>query len=239
MGGGGRPGLPTSRTDRQSRGRFVRKCRRVSAGFGNELAKETEGIRLRDYALHLEGPGPFSSWKRCVPRQRWKEKTKDSILNHVASADSGILSFPGSRLRPGEPGERWTVMVGQGAAELGSAITGMLRMVLEDKVNDLERWDGTFAQRWLLLLNCYALADDTAEVEGALRRLARERGSSPVRRYFLERVPQPSRRSDFLVAGPLSIQAKRVVPSALAARCLMASRPLGGAQLGRMSHRDG
>jgi len=46
-------------------------------------------------------------------------------------------------------------------------------MVLEDKANDLERWDGTFAQRWLLLLNCYPLADDTAEVEGALRRLAR------------------------------------------------------------------
>jgi hypothetical protein len=41
--------------------------------FGNELAKETEGKRLRDYALHLEGPGPFSSWKRAVPRQRWKK----------------------------------------------------------------------------------------------------------------------------------------------------------------------
>jgi hypothetical protein len=49
----------------------------------------------------------------------------------------------------------------------------MLRVVLEDKTNDLQRWNGTFAQGWLLLLNCYPIADDTAEVDGALRRLAR------------------------------------------------------------------
>ena len=149
--------------------------------FGNELAGETEGKRLRDYALYLESPGPFSSWKRSIPRQQWKEKTKASILKHVASGDSETLSFPGGRLRPGEPGERWTVLVGQGAAEMDSAITEMLRRVLKDKTDGLRRWKATFSQGWLLLLNCYPLADDAAEVEGTLRRLIRE--NAELRRF--------------------------------------------------------
>jgi len=65
-------------------------------------------------------------------------------------------------------------MIAGQVAEIDSAITGMLGRVLEEKTNDLLRWNGTFSQRWLLLLNCYPLAENAAEVEGTLRRLIRE-----------------------------------------------------------------
>jgi hypothetical protein len=142
--------------------------------FGNELAKETEGKRSRDYSLYLEGPGLLSSWKRSVSRQRWKKETKVLILNHIASGDERTLRFSGGNLRPRKPGERWTVMVGNQAAETDSAAIRMLRRVLEDKTNGLTRWNEAFSQRWLLLLNCYPLADNAAEVEGTLRRLVCE-----------------------------------------------------------------
>ncbi len=142
--------------------------------FGNELARETAGKRHRDYTLYLEGPGPFSSWKRSVSSRRWKKQTKVLILSHIASGDSGDLAFPGGVLIPGEPGERWGVMIAGQVAEIDSATTGMLRRVLKDKTNDPQRWNGTFSQHWLLLLNCYPLADNAAEVEGTLRRLVRE-----------------------------------------------------------------
>jgi hypothetical protein len=143
--------------------------------FGNELAEETDDKRHRDYILSLEGPDPFSSWKRSVSRKRWKKETKVLIMNHIASGESRDLAFPGGVLIPGEAGNGWRVMIAGQVAEIDSATTGMLRRVLKDKTNDLQRWNGTFSQRWLLLLNCYPLADDTAEVEAAIRRLAREK----------------------------------------------------------------
>jgi hypothetical protein len=142
--------------------------------FGNELGEETDDKRHRDYLLSLEGPGPFSSWKRSVSRKRWKKETKVLIMNHIASGESRDLAFPGGVLIPGEAGKGWRVMIAGQVAEIGSATTGMLRRVLEDKTNDLQRWNGTFSQRWLLLLNCYPLAESAAEVEGTLRRLSCE-----------------------------------------------------------------
>jgi hypothetical protein len=142
--------------------------------FGNRLGKETEGRRHREYTLDLECPGPFSSWRRPVPKQEWTEKVKDLVLRHIDAGESEDLCFPGGRLRPGVPGTPWRVSVAYPVAKLESATTQMLRRVLEDKANDLPRWNGTFFQRWLLLLNCYPLVDDAAKVEGALRRLVRE-----------------------------------------------------------------
>jgi hypothetical protein len=65
-------------------------------------------------------------------------------------------------------------MIAGQVAEITSATTEMLRRALDDKTDDLQRWDGTFSQRWLLLLNCYPLAENGAEVESMLRRLVRE-----------------------------------------------------------------
>lgn len=142
--------------------------------FAEKLGEEVEDIRERDYILYLEGLGPFNRWKRPVSRKRWKKETRESILRHVASRESGNLEFPGGILRPGGPGKRWTIMVGGAVAELNSAVAAMLGRALEDKTKDLSKWNGSFAQRWLLLLNCYPLADDSAEVEGTLRQLVRE-----------------------------------------------------------------
>jgi hypothetical protein len=68
----------------------------------------------------------------------------------------------------------WRVMIECPATELVSATTAMIRWSLEDKVEDLIRWKGEFEQRWLLLLNCYPLAENTTELQDTLRRLGRE-----------------------------------------------------------------
>ena len=55
------------------------------------------------------------------------------------------------------------------------ATATMVRRALEDKTKDLPRWNGSFAERWLLLLNCYPLAEDFAQVEDTLHQLVRKR----------------------------------------------------------------
>jgi len=180
---GERWGVEITRTYQQVR--KIGKAENISSkevsepmrAFGDELGKETENERRYDYTLYLEGPGSFSSWKPSdfgQPWKSWKKETRELIRVHIASGKSSKLQFTGGQLRPGETGKRWTVMVGSPVAELKSATAAMLRHALEDKMNDLNRWNRSFAQRWLLLLNCYPLADDSAEVEGTLRQLVRE-----------------------------------------------------------------
>lgn len=149
---------------------------RLSA-FAGKLEHQTEAIRRRGYVLYLEGPGPLSSWNGAVstPRwTRWERETTQAVRDHVVRGDGDTLRFPGGSLQPREPGCRWTFMLGATAAELCSATTAILRRVLDDKANGLCRWSGTFAQRWLLVLSCYPLADDNAAIETTLRRLVRE-----------------------------------------------------------------
>lgn len=142
--------------------------------FGEDMGIKTGGIRGRSYTLYLEAPGPFSSWKRSVRTKQWKEETEEQIRRHISCGDSSILRFSGGNLRPGEPGERWSVMVGGPASEITSSTAEMLSRSLRDKAKKLPMWKGAFDQRWLLLLNCYILADDTAEIEGTVRRLVRD-----------------------------------------------------------------
>ncbi len=95
-------------------------------------------------------------------------------MKHIASRESGPLQFSGGTLQPGEPGKAWRVMIGGSAAELSLATAAMLRRALQDKTKKLHHWNGKFSQLWLLLLSCYPLADDTAEVENTLRGLVRK-----------------------------------------------------------------
>jgi hypothetical protein len=142
--------------------------------FAEELEGKSEGMRRRDYTLCLEGPGPFNAWKRSVPLKQWKKNTEDLVLKHIESDVGDVLRFSGGVLRPGEQGKRWTVMVGNSATELTSARTTMLRRSLKDKTADLSKWKGKFAQRWLLLLNCYPHAGSTTELKSILHRLGGE-----------------------------------------------------------------
>lgn len=143
--------------------------------FADELGKKTARSHLRDYSLYLEMPGPFSSWKREFRWNDWKKSTEPLLQEHIDSGIEDELRFSGGVLRPGDKGQRWTVMIGSPMSELKSATASMLRHIIEGKTKDLQRWSGQYAKRWLLLLNCYPLADDFDEVESIVHQLSRER----------------------------------------------------------------
>ena len=110
--------------------------------FAEQLREKTKGIRKRGYTLHLEGPGPFSSWKKpdsMKSMKRWKEETEDAIRRHIASEENGILRIPGIWLKPSEPGKRWTIATDSGASEIRSTTATMIWRALENKTKDLPK----------------------------------------------------------------------------------------------------
>jgi hypothetical protein len=141
--------------------------------FADELGEELKPILRQNYILALGGPGPFNSWRTSVPFKQWKKETKDLVRKHVESNARGVLRFCGGTLRPSEQKKPWSVMIEYPATELASATTAMLWRALQDKAEDMPRWKGEFAQRWLLLLNFYPLVESTTKLEGTLRRLGR------------------------------------------------------------------
>ena len=50
----------------------------------------------------------------------------------------------------------------------------MIRRGLENRTKDLPKWNGQFSERWLLLLNCYPLAEDPPQVKKILHQLVLE-----------------------------------------------------------------
>lgn|GEM_PF-937674 len=172
--------------------------------LGENIGKATKGMRRHSYTLHLQAPGLGSTWGRSQPRRlrrsiheiadlvlrllarqapkqeqtkawnAWKRDIKAEVTAHVASGADGRLNFPGGNLQSGGPGDSWRVSVAAPAVELSSALRATLRRAVVDKAADLHEWKKQFTQRWLLLLNCYPLADRRVEMEEAVRRIARE-----------------------------------------------------------------
>ena len=142
--------------------------------FGEELGEATKEIRKRDYFLSL-GPNPADSIEgRPTDFGRgWKRRSEEAIRRHIEEDRTDKLRCPGVSLKPGESGNRWTVVASAGVAESRSATLAMLGRALTEKVKTLPRWNGNFANRWLLLLNSYPLVDDVGEVEEALKQLIR------------------------------------------------------------------
>ena len=141
--------------------------------FAERLRENTKNTRKRSYTIFLEGPSRFSSWKKSASKKEWEEETEKAIWQHIVSDKRSPLKVPGVWLRPSELGQRWTIAIssGSGAAETSWATTRMVRRTLGDKTEDLSRWSGSFAERWLLLLNFYPQAEDPSQVEEILRRL--------------------------------------------------------------------
>lgn len=146
---------------------------RLSA-FAERLDETTETIRRRDYVLYLEGPGPFSSWEQPPSFKKWRQNTEAAIREHITSGKDEELRFPGGRLIPGESGTRWTSMISSSVTEVSSSTATMLWRALSDKAKNLPNWNGSFEQRWLLILNCNPLVDDVAEIDGTIRQLVRK-----------------------------------------------------------------
>ena len=133
--------------------------------FVEELEEATRSARTRNYVLSV-GPDPIDVFRGTVPAfdRQWRRRTGEKIRQHIAASKMDTLRCPGAYLRPGDPGSRWTPMISAGVAEIGSATETMLEAALVDKTTDLVTWHGNFVERWLLLLNCYPLANDQSEV---------------------------------------------------------------------------
>ena len=139
--------------------------------FGEAIGQETARIRKRDYTLWL-GPPPADSLGLSARPidfgKRWKKDARTAIVEHLRDDRAEPLKRPGMWLKPGGPGNRWTVAVQPGVKEIALATGAMLERAVTDKVGALPRWNGTFAGRWLLLLNHYPLASDVSDVETAI-----------------------------------------------------------------------
>ena len=139
--------------------------------FAKQIEETTRSIRKRSYTICLEGPGRFSTWGNQASWKKWKKETEKKIRKHIASEKSNPLKVPGVWLQPSEPGKRWTISVRAGPEEIGSATCRMIWRALEGKAKDLSKWNGSFTERWLLLLNFYPLAEDPSQVENILHQL--------------------------------------------------------------------
>ena len=145
--------------------------------FGEVLGRETTCIRKRDYTLSL-GPSPADSLGLSVRPidfgKQWMKDVKTAILEHLRNDTTDILKLPGVWLKPGGPGNRWTVAAHPGVKEISVATCAMLEGAVTKKARALPRWNGNFAQRWLLLLNHYPLVSDVNEVKVAIGTLLRK-----------------------------------------------------------------
>ena len=146
--------------------------------MAERLEKATDEIRQCGYTLYLEVPGPLSSWEGHVSKRewrKWKKETETRIYEHVSSGKKCELEFEGGALRPSEHGTRWISMIADPAIEIASSTDAMLWHVLQDKTERLPYWNGSFDQRWLLILNCNLLVVDATEVENRIRKIVREK----------------------------------------------------------------
>lgn len=142
--------------------------------FGEELREATKSIRRREYTLALgPDPGDVLTGPSIKFDRAWKRKTAEAVRQHVTADEADDLKCPGVWLMPGGAGNRWTVTVSAGVAEMKSAISSMLARALDDKTKALPRWNDGVTERWLLLRNAYPLVDDVGEVKRALTELIR------------------------------------------------------------------
>lgn len=143
--------------------------------FAKQLGEETKHIRKRDYTLSL-GPSPADSLSgQPIDFGRlWKDKAREEIREHIQKDRTGILRKPpGVWLKPGDSGHRWTIAPSPGVHDAKVAVPAMLTRALRKKAEDLPRWNGHFARRWLLLLNRYPLVPTVSEVEAAVEQVLR------------------------------------------------------------------
>lgn len=145
--------------------------------FGEALGQETTCIRKRDYTLCL-GPSSADSLGLSARPidfgQQWKKDARTAIVEHLRNDRTETLRRPGVWLKPGGPGDRWTVAVHPGVKEIAVATCAMLERAVTEKAGALSRWNGNFAHQWLLLLNHYPLVSDVSEVETAIGTLLRK-----------------------------------------------------------------
>ena len=145
--------------------------------FWEALGQETTCIRKRDYTLWL-GPPPADSLGLSARPidfgKQWKKDARTAIVEHLQNDRTEPLERPGVWLKPGGPGDRWTVAVQPGVKQIAVATYAMLERAVTDKASALPRWNGNFARRWLLLLNHYPLVSDVSEVETVIGTLLRK-----------------------------------------------------------------
>lgn len=143
--------------------------------WADTIGTKTADMRVLGYSLFL-GPGPLALAPDRSPRfdKKWKADSERAIFEHIESGNTNVLRSPGLWFKPGEPGQRWTVAVSPGgSAPISSVTTSMLHKTLVSKARMVPNWNGSFEQKWLLILNFYPLANDVSDVESIIEGLAR------------------------------------------------------------------
>ena len=143
--------------------------------WADTIGAKTADMRVLGYSLFL-GPGSLALDPGRSPcfDKKWKEDSEQAIVEHIASGTTNVLRSPGLWFKPGEPGQRWTVSVSPGgSAPISSVTTSMLHKTLVSKACMVPNWNGSFDQKWLLVLNFYPLANDVSDVKSIIEALAR------------------------------------------------------------------
>lgn len=142
--------------------------------FADKLEKQTRHIRKRSYYLGL-GPGTYymRHSELLAFDGRWEKESLEAVRRHIEASETSVLKIPGAYLKPKGPGNGWKTDISNGVAPIAATISELLAAGLNKKVCDLERWNGIFAERWLLFLNRYPLANDSLEIEKEFYDLAR------------------------------------------------------------------
>ena len=143
--------------------------------FGRKIGDKAESFRKLEYTLKFE-PSPLSL-QGSKPRlfdAKWKKESEQAILDHIKSGKTNPLKLSGLWLKPGKPGNRWTVAPDAGIHNVASATTSMLLKALSNKACKVPEWNGEYAERWLLILSEYPLAEDADKVRSSLSRLTQE-----------------------------------------------------------------
>ena len=145
--------------------------------WADSIGERTAEMRVLGYSLFL-GPGSLALDPDRTPRfdKKWKEDSERAIFEHIDSGNTNILRSPGLWFKPGEAGKRWTVAVSPGgSAPISLVTTSMLRKTLVSKASMVPDWNGSFDQKWLLVLNFYPLATDVSDVKSIVEGLFRSK----------------------------------------------------------------
>ncbi len=157
--------IPIGNVDKRVSSESVRRSLEI---IGEEINEETRNIRSRNYTLFFESPSPLNPQhiqNNRLPFSDWKRDATTAIVDHITQNKTAPLRGQGFKLTPGELGNRWSVHVATGAHKTDSTFDAAIQSILRKKEAKLPSWKINCKKRWLLILNCYILADDAVALD--------------------------------------------------------------------------
>ena len=161
--------------------------------LGQQIGRETEEWRKRDYLVMISGPPPGSSYTK------WKRRVRRECAEFVKSGVKGRQELGGAEIIDCGPGNRWNVAVtfrdgattpsGQLTADVDANIREMVLYALQDKVPKIGPLNG-YDKKALVLQNTYFFADDVEHVAQATESIISERPELAVFDFVFYAIPK-------------------------------------------------